>query len=123
MPLYMVMSLPLIYSIAVLSTSFSYIISIYIFERKWKVVGSFLIGITVVTIGYFCEIIGLPMWLIIGIPVPIGIFGLYHLMNQNVRNTAAVYGYVWIFYILFHLVLSGVFHIHSLIPAWEIGGV
>ncbi len=109
-----------LFGIAVIFTSLSYVIGIYIIEKKMKLAGSFLIGIIVVTLGYFANYIHLPFWLVIGLPIPFGIILLWYIVGRKIKITIMSYIATWIVYLAFHIMLSIIFHYDFLIPAWHL---
>jgi len=108
------------YIVAITFTALSYLAGIYIVQRKLKVIGSAAIGCLVVTIGYVSAILKFPILLIFLLPFPFGFFGLYLISDRSIKKTFYSYGAVWIVYIIFHVILSGIFHFHSLIPPWKL---
>ena len=108
------------YLIAITFTALSYVIGIYVVQRKLKLFGSALIGVVVVSIGYLSALLNFPMLLIILMPIPFGFVILYLISERNIKKTLYSYVFAWLGYIIFHITLSGLFHFHSLIPSWKL---
>ena len=109
-----------LFGIAIIFTSLSYVIGIYIIEKKMKIVGSFLIGAIMVTLGYFAHSVHAPFWLVIALPIPFGIILLWYIAGRKIKITIMAYIATWIVYLGFHTMLSIIFHYDFLIPAWRL---
>jgi hypothetical protein len=108
------------YLLAITFTSLSYVIGIYVSQRKFKLFGSAFIGAVVVTIGYLSALLNFPILLIVLTPVPFGFIILYLISERNIKLTLFSYAIAWLAYLIFHVILSGLFHFNSLIPSWRL---
>lgn len=108
------------YLIAITFTTLSYVIGIYVVQRKLKLLGSTLIGVIVVSIGYLSALLKFPILLIVLMPIPFGFVILYFISERNIKKTLYSYAIGWLAYIIFHVILSSLFHFHSLIPSWKL---
>ena len=108
------------YLVAIAFTALSYVIGIYIAQHKLKLFGSAIIGFAVVTIGYLSALLQFSILLIILMPIPFGFIILYFISGRNIKKTLYSYAIAWVAYIIFHVILSSLFHFHSLIPSWKL---
>jgi hypothetical protein len=104
--------------VAIIFTALSFMFAIYIIEKKWKIVGSLLLGVVGVVLGNFAYHIHLPFWLIMGTPIPFGLTILWFIVGKKIKTALITYGVAGIFYLVFHILLSLIFHYDSLIPGW-----
>ena len=106
--------------LAIILTSLSYFGGSLLWRRNLTILQSFIIGTSVVSIGAITEALGAPIWLIVFIPFPVGMFLLYVFLKETVRNWLITYLTILALYTVIHLIMSYFFHYHSLIPAWTL---
>jgi hypothetical protein len=109
-----------LFGVAILFTGLAYVIGISVAEQRMRIVGSLLIGVVVVTLGYVAKYFHAPIWLVIALPIPFGIIILWYVVGKRVRQTIVAYITTWIAYLVFHVLLSAIFHYDSLIPPWHL---
>jgi hypothetical protein len=69
--------------------------------------------------GYSVESLGAPAWAVVAAPVPLDLLLLWYVVRKP-RKMAVAYVSIWAIYIVFHILLSWLFHFDSLIPAWRL---
>lgn len=106
------------YLLAVTLTSLSYFCGSLILRRNLTILQSFIIGISVVSLGAITESLGAPIWLIVFVPFPVGMFLLYVFLKETVRIWFITYITTLALYTAIHIIMSYFFQFHSLIPAW-----
>lgn len=106
--------------IAIIFTALSFVIAIYIIKKKIKIVGPFLIGVVGVTVGWLAYYIQLPSWLVMVMPIPFGLTILWFIVGKKIKTALMTYGVAGIPYLVFHILLSLIFHYDYLIPAWHL---
>jgi hypothetical protein len=79
-----------------------------------------VIGGTVVSFGAIAEGLGAPIWLIVLIPFPVGMFLLYLFLNESFITWLVTYFTILALYTVIHVIMSYFFRFHSLIPAWKL---
>jgi len=106
--------------IAVLLTSISYFFGSRLVTKGIHLWQAVAIGASVVSVGAIAEAIGLPIWLIVLLPFPVGMLLLFLFLKQPLRIWFATYLTILALYTLIHVIVSYFFQFHSLIPAWKL---
>lgn len=106
--------------LAVSLNSFSYYIASLILRNELPFWQALIIGFSVVSLGALTEVLGSPMWLIVLVPFPIGMFLLYSFLNVTVPQWFLTYIITLAIYTVIHIPMSYFFNFHSLIPAWKL---
>lgn len=106
--------------IAVLLTSLSYFLGSRIFTSGIAMWQAVVIGASVVSLGAIAEALGLPIWLIVLIPFPVGMLLLFLFLHQPLYIWFITYLIILAIYTLIHVIGSYFFEFHSLIPAWKL---
>ncbi|MBM7702809.1 hypothetical protein [Metabacillus iocasae] len=106
--------------LAVSLNGFSYFIASLIFKTELPFWQALIIGFAVVSLGALTEAVGSPMWLIVLVPFPVGMFLLYTFLNVAVPQWFLTYVITLAIYTAIHIPMSYFFHFHSLIPAWKL---
>lgn len=106
--------------LAVFLTGCSYFIASLILQKGLPLWQALIIGFVVVSLGALTEAIGSPMWLIVFIPFPVGMFLLYTFLNVSVWQWFLTYLLTLVLYTVLHIPMSYFFKFHSLIPAWKL---
>lgn len=106
--------------IAVLLTSISYFFGSRLVTKGIHLWQALAIGASVVSLGALAEAIGLPIWLIVLIPFPVGMLLLFLFLKQSFRIWLITYLIILALYTLIHVMVSFFFQFHSLIPAWKL---
>ena len=106
--------------IAILLTSLAYYLGVFTTENSLFFWQALIIGATVVIAGAIVEKMNAPMWLIIFIPFPIGMFLLYVFLNEALFTWFYTYLLTLFIYVALHMLASSLFRFHSLIPAWKL---
>nr|WP_155113401.1 hypothetical protein [Metabacillus mangrovi] len=99
---------------------FSYFIASFILKNGLPFWQALLIGLSVVSLGALTEKLGSPMWLIVFIPFPVGMFLLYSFLNVTVSQWFLTYIITLAIYTVIHIPMSYFLNFHSLIPAWKL---
>lgn len=108
------------YLLAVLLTSFSYFLGSFLIRHGIAAWQALVIGFSVVTLGALAEALGAPIWLIVLLPFPVGMFLLYLFLNESFLTWLLTYVTILALYTALHVFMSYFFHFHSLIPAWKL---
>ncbi|MBX0358492.1 hypothetical protein [Halobacillus sp. Nhm2S1] len=108
------------FMLAVSLNGFSYYVASLILSNGLPYWQAFIIGFTVVSLGALTEAVGSPMWLIVLVPFPVGMFLLYSFLNVAVPLWFLTYIITLTIYTVIHIPMSYFFHFHSLIPAWKL---
>lgn len=105
--------------IAILFTALSYFLSDRTLYKRLHFWQPLMIGLVVVIAGALADLLHAPMWLIIIIPFVLGVGLLWSFLRMR---KVLIYTYVltWVYYSVFHIILSSVFKFDSLIPAWKL---
>ena len=106
--------------IAILLTSLSSYIGSRIITKGIFFWQALIIGAFVVSLGAITEALGLPIWLIIFIPFPVGMILLYLFLKQPLLTWFLTYLITLALYTVIHMIASYFFHFHSLFPAWTL---
>jgi|UPI00068BEB52 hypothetical protein len=106
--------------LAIFLTSFSYYIASSVLRNGLLFWQALIIGFSVVSLGALTEALGSPMWLIVLVPFPVGMFLLYLFLNVTVSQWLLTYIITLAIYTVIHIPMSYFFHFHSLIPAWKL---
>lgn len=106
--------------LAVSLNGFSYYIASLILKNELAIWQALLIGLSVVSLGALTEVMGSPMWLIVLVPFPIGMFLLYIFLNVTVPQWFLTYIITLAIYTVIHIPMSYFFSFHSLIPSWKL---
>lgn len=106
--------------LATLLTAFSYFLGSLLIRNGIAVWQALIIGVAVVSLGAITEALGAPIWLIVLIPFPVGMFLLYLFLNKPFDTWFLTYLTILVLYSVIHVVVSYFFQFHSLIPAWRL---
>lgn len=106
--------------LATLLTALSYFLGSLLTKNGIAVWHALIIGASVVSLGAFTEALGAPIWLIVLIPFPVGMFLLYLFLNKSLGTWFLTYLITLALYSVIHVVMSSFFQFHSLIPAWRL---
>jgi hypothetical protein len=106
--------------LAVSLNGFSYFVASFILKNGLPFWQALIIGFTVVSLGALTEALGSPMWLIVLVPFPVGMFLLYSFLNVTVPQWFLTYIITLTIYTVIHIPMSYFFKFHSLIPAWKL---
>ncbi|MCR2822601.1 hypothetical protein [Lederbergia panacisoli] len=106
--------------LSILLTSLSYFFGSHLLKNGLVFWQAFLIGATVVSLGAITEALRAPIWLIVIVPFPIGMFLLYHFLQKPILIWFLTYVAILAIYTGIHLIMSYFFKFHSLIPAWKL---
>jgi len=106
--------------VAIIFTALSFLIAIYIIEKKLKIGGSLLIGFVGVILGWFAYYIHLPVSLVFVLPILFGLTILWFIVEKKIKTAIIAYGVAGIPYFVFHIILSIIFHYYYLIPVWHL---
>lgn len=106
--------------LATLLTALSYFLGSLLIRNGIAVWQALIIGVSVVSLGAITEAFGAPIWLIVLIPFPVGMFLLYLFLNKPLDTWFLAYLTTLALYSVIHVVMSYFFHFHSLIPAWRL---
>jgi hypothetical protein len=110
----------LCFVLAVSLTSLSYFFGSILTKNAISVLAAFIIGTSVVSLGSITEALGAPIWLIVLIPFPVGMFLLYLFMKKPLPIWFLTYITTLALYSVIHIIMSYFFNFHSLIPAWKL---
>ncbi|RIW28964.1 hypothetical protein D3H55_20580 [Bacillus salacetis] len=108
------------YLLAITLNGFSYYIASFFLDNELAFWQALLIGFSVVTLGALTEAAGSPMWLIVLVPFPVGMFLLYTFLDETLAHWFLTYGITLAIYTVIHIPMSYFFKFHSLIPAWKL---
>ncbi len=106
--------------LAISLNSFSYYIASSVLRNGLPFWQALIIGFSVVSLGALTEALGSPMWLIVLVPFPVGMFLLYSFLHVTVSQWLLTYIITLAIYTVIHIFMSYFFHFHSLIPAWKL---
>lgn len=109
-----------LFCVSVLFTSLANVIGVGVAARRFRPWASLLMSFTVVLIGYLAVILRAPMGMVLAMPVPVGLFWLYQIVGRDVWRTLNAYLVGGGAYVVFHVLLSGLYHYDSLIPGWRL---
>lgn len=105
---------------AIFLTSLSYFLGDLFLTKGLLIWQALVIGASVVILGATVEKLRAPMWLIILTPFPVGMLLLFRFLNESWTMWLFTYSLTLLIYVIIHVVVSSLFHFHSLIPAWKI---
>ncbi|WP_088104096.1 hypothetical protein [Halalkalibacter urbisdiaboli] len=105
--------------LAISLTGFSYFFGGLLIGKDLAIWQALIIGFAVVSLGSLTEKLKAPMWLIILVPFPVGMFLLFLFLNQPITIWFTTYLLTLVIYTVFHMIMSYFFQFHSLIPAWK----
>jgi len=108
------------FTVAVLLTALSYYSGSNLITNAIAIWEALIIGISVVSVGAITEKIGAPIWLIVLMPFPVGMLLLFLFFNQPLHIWFFAYSITLFLYTIAHIIVSYLFHFHSLIPAWKL---
>lgn len=106
--------------LAVFLNGFSYYIASFVLSTGLPIWQALIIGFSVVSLGALTEALGSPMWLIVLVPFPVGMFLLYSFLQVSVSQWFLTYLLTLAIYTVIHIPMSYFFKFHSLIPAWKL---
>jgi|SRR5690349_4551019 hypothetical protein len=106
--------------LSIVLTSLSYFLGSYFIRNDIAFWQALIIGASVVSLGAITEFLGAPIWLIVLIPFPVGMFLLYLFLDEPFHTWFSTYITVLALYSVIHVVMSYFFQFHSLIPAWRL---
>ncbi|MFC4321372.1 hypothetical protein [Litchfieldia salsa] len=106
--------------LAVSLTGCSYYIASLLLRNELPFWQALIIGFSVVSLGALTEALGSPIWLIVFVPFPVGMFLLYLFLNVTVPQWFLTYIITLTIYTVIHIPMSYFFKFHSLIPAWQL---
>ncbi len=110
---------PILLDIAILFTALSWGLGFYIVDKKVYAFASLAIGCFVCLLGYSVQSVGAPTWLVVAAPIPLDFVLLWYVL-RNLRKMLLAYVAIWVIYIMFHVLLSLLFHYDSLVPVWRL---
>lgn len=105
---------------AILLTTLSYLLGTLLIGNGITTWAALIIGASVVSLGAITEAFGAPVWLIVLIPFPVGMFLLYLFLNKPLNTWFLTYLTTLALYSVIHVIMSYFFQFHSLIPAWRL---
>lgn len=108
--------------VAVLATALALAFGTSLVARRLIIVAPLLIAAAVVLIGYAIGESFAPTWVAFAAPFPVGLVLLWLVLGRSVRKVLVAYLLTWLMYGMLHVLLSGLFGYHSLIPVWQVGG-
>lgn len=79
-----------------------------------------MIGFSVVVTGVLIEKLNFSMWVIITIPLLLGMTLLLFFFAWQWKPWFQTYLVTWVYYLAVHILLSYTFKFDSLIPAWKL---
>ncbi|QGH36696.1 hypothetical protein GI584_22725 [Gracilibacillus salitolerans] len=106
--------------LSVVLTTLSYFLGSQLIMNDIAIWQSVVIGFSVVSLGALTESLGAPIWLIVLVPIPIGMLLLYLFLNKPLHIWLLTYITVLALYTVIHVIMSYFFRFHSLIPAWRL---
>jgi len=106
--------------LSIILTSLSYFFGGLIINHSIAFWQALVIGASVVSLGALAEALGAPIWLIVLIPFPVGMFLLYIFLNESAQIWFLTYIVILVLYTVIHVIMSYFFNFHSLIPAWKL---
>lgn len=106
--------------LSIVLTSLSYFLGSHLIKNDIAIWQALVIGFSVVSLGALTEALGAPIWLIVLIPIPVGMLLLYLFLNKPIGTWFLSYITVLALYSVIHVVISYFFQFHSLIPAWKL---
>jgi hypothetical protein len=106
--------------LATLLTALSYFMGSLLIRNGIAIWQALIIGVSVVSLGAITESFGAPIWLIVLIPFPVGMFLLFLFLNKPLDTWFLTYLTTLALYSVIHVVMSYFFQFHSLIPAWRL---
>ncbi|MGM0840098.1 MAG: hypothetical protein ACQEWE_05185 [Bacillota bacterium] len=106
--------------LAVSLNGLSYYIASFVLRNGLPIWQALIIGFSVVSLGALTEALGSPMWLIVLVPFPVGMFLLYSFLQVSVPQWFLTYMLTLTIYTVIHIPMSYFFDFHSLIPAWKL---
>jgi hypothetical protein len=110
---------PILLDIAIFFTALSWGLGMYLADKKAHLFASLAIGCFVCLFGYSVESLGAPAWAVVAAPVPLDLLLLWYVLRSR-RKMLVAYPAIWGIYIVFHVLLSGLLHFDSLVPAWRL---
>jgi len=108
------------FMLSIILTSSAYFLGSYFIGNSIAFWQALIIGTTVVSFGAIAEGLDAPVWLIVLIPFPVGMFLLYLFLNESFITWLITYAAVLALYTVIHIIMSYFFRFHSLIPAWKL---
>ncbi|MBS4202276.1 hypothetical protein KHA93_21935 [Bacillus sp. FJAT-49732] len=106
--------------LSILLTSLSYFFGSHLLKNGIAFWQALLIGASVVSLGAITEAFRAPIWLIVLVPFPVGMFMLYYFLGKPLHIWFLTYLTILAIYTVIHVAMSYFFKFHSLIPAWKL---
>ncbi|MCJ8008472.1 hypothetical protein ACFFF5_16845 [Lederbergia wuyishanensis] len=106
--------------LSILLTSLSYFLGSHLLKNGIIFWQALLIGASVVSLGAITEALRAPIWLIVLVPFPVGMFLLFLFLQKPIHVWFLTYVTILAIYTGIHVIMSYFFKFHSLIPAWKI---
>jgi len=110
---------PLLLDIAIIFTALSWVLGLYLVDKRVYIFASLAVGCFVCLFGYSVESLGAPPWAVVAAPVPLDLLLLWYVLRKP-RKMAVAYVSIWAIYIVIHILLSALLRYDSLIPAWRL---
>lgn len=110
---------PILLDIAIFFTALSWGLGFYLVDKRVYVFNSLAIGCFVCLLGYSIQSLGAPIWAVVAGPIPLDLLLLWYVLRKP-RKMFIAYVEIWAIYIVIHIMLSGLLHYDSLIPAWRL---
>ena len=110
---------PILLDIAIFFTALSWGLGFYLVDKRVYVFNSLAIGCFVCLLGYSIQSLGAPIWAVVAGPIPLDLLLLWYVLRKP-RKMFIAYVEIWAIYIVIHIMLSGLPHYDSLIPAWRL---
>lgn len=92
--------------LAILLTSLSYLIGGILLKTDLAVFQALIIGISVVSLGAITEALKAPLWLIILVPFPVGMFLLLLFLQESLQIWFLTYLVTLAIYTVIHVIMS-----------------
>lgn len=108
------------FMVSVFLNGLSYYIASFVLGSDLSIWQALIIGFSVVSLGALTEALGSPMWLIVLVPFPVGMFLLYSFLQVSVPQWFLTYILTLAIYTVIHIPMSYFFHFHSLLPSWKL---
>ena len=92
--------------LAIILTSIAYFIGGVIFKTELTIFQSFMIGLSVVSLGAITEALHAPIGVIIFVPFPVGMFLLWLFLQKSLHIWFLTYLVTLVIYTILHMIMT-----------------